>query len=730
MSFSNAPAWCFALSSVLVLASGCSAGTRELPAAPQSAAPTASVTAPAIAERPPPPVVTEAMPGEPSSTALTKTRLVSASCKDSSALAKRRADALVKKMRQEVDAEYRSWRAYQPTCWQELRSSSGIRAFGAAGLGLSGVGEGGGGYGEGVGLDSGRLYAPTAKRASGTNNQIHGVDEADIVKNDGRYVYVVANGALRIVEALNPRVLSITRFKGTVRKLFVEKDRALVYVSEDGNGTPSCSYGYDCVFAGDGSSTRLIVLDISNRSAPRVRRNIKLSGSLISARRIGNAVHTVVSDGDAEPPDYLTWPDEINWCGTPAATVRAKVHALEVRNEKQIRASMKATFPTLEESGEERALCENLLKTPIRDGNAFTTIVSLDLASDAPPTTATIQSRPGAVFASADALFVAVVHQQADAHGASFGFYPDVNEVSDVHKFHIGADPRDTRYVASGVVPGHVLNQFAMDEWYGYLRLATTRGRVPDPKVESVVSVLAEKDGSLVRVGAIDKLAPGEDIRAVRFDGDRGYVVTFKKTDPLFVLDLYQPTRPVVLGELKIPGFSTYMHRLDPNHLLSIGFDANDHGDFAYFDGLLLQLFDVTHPTEPKLLHREKIGTRGSSSEGATDHLAFNYFADAGLLAIPTTQCGGGGDGINGDKVEFSGLDVYRVDVARGFERVGRIDHGKHGADCNSWWSNATSAVKRSLFLDDLVYSVATDRIKVQRLSRLGKDVADLALTP
>ena len=173
----------------------------------------------------------------------------------------------------------------------------------------------------------------------------------------------------------------------------------------------------------------------------------------------------------------------------------------------------------------------------------------------------------------------------------------------------VGANAGDTRYVGSGVVPGHVLNQFAMDEWYDYLRVATSRGRVPDPAVESTVSILAETEsGSLVRVGAVEHIAPSEDIRAVRFDGDRAYVVTFKKTDPLFVLDLYHPTSRASSESSKIPGFSTYLHRLDPTHLLSIGYDASDHGNFAFFDGVILQLFDVTKPTEPVLLHREKIG--------------------------------------------------------------------------------------------------------------------------
>jgi hypothetical protein len=440
-------------------------------------------------------------------------------------------------------------------------------------------------------------------------------------------------------------------------------------------------------------------------------------------------VHTVVSDGDSPEPLYSTWPDDLEHCGTLESAVRAKFARLEAQNERRIRAAA-PSLPTLTEKKVKRTLCQSLLRTSLGDGGAFTTLVSFDLRDDrVPVTSASLQSRPGAVFASAGALYVSVGHQQSRARGPWYSFYGSIDEVSDVHKFRIGKSPAETRYLGSGVVPGHVLNQFSMDEWYGYLRVATTRGRVPDPKVESAVSVLAEsKSGNLVRVGAVEHIAPGEDIRAVRFDDDRGYVVTFKKTDPLFVLDLYHPDRPAILGELKIPGFSTYMHRIDPNHLLSIGFDANDHGDFAYFDGVILQLFDVRQPTEPKLLFKEKIGTRGSSSEALTNHLAFNYFGDRNLLAIPITLCQGGGDGQFGNELTFGGLLIYDVTSERGFHRLGGVNHGAAGQSCNSWWSQAGSAVKRSIFMDDLVFSIATDRMKVQRLPKLGQDVADIRL--
>lgn len=695
---------------------------------------------------PPPPKTTLALPGEEQRARAV--RLVPVKCDDVAAEA---LEAHLREMRKAMRDSYLRWHAEQPECWERDREQEKWRkeleregatgtvgygsgmgvghmwgssvgaAFGAGGLGLSGAGEGGGGVAR-------SSVAPSAKSFSRTNNQVASVDEADMVKTDGRYVYVASNGALHVALATDPKILSVTRLgAGTVRELFVEGDRAVVYRSGSGAQQERCTYGYDCAFAGDGSDTTVVVVDLADRRAPRVVRELRLSGSLLAARRIGNAIHTVVSDGDMGGPGYETWPDDLEMCGNPEAVVRRRLATLQQENERRMRAAS-ARFPSFREKGVDTSMCSNLVRTPLRDGRAFTSVVSFDLTDDeTAPTTATVQSRPGAIFASADALYVSVVHRRTEGRET---------EASDIHKFRIGERPGDTRYVASGSVPGHVLNQLAMDEWYGYLRVATTRGRVPDPNVSSSVSVLTEVDGRLVRVGAIDGIAKGEDIRAVRFDRERGYVVTFKKTDPLFVMDLHEPAKPRLTGELHIPGFSTYMHRIDDDHLLSIGFDAEDKGSFAYFDGVILQLFDVADATRPKLLHKEKIGTRGSSSQAATDHLAFTWFDAEGLLGVPMTICEGGGDGRNGDHLSFSGLLVYDVDAERGFTRLGGVDHGQPdepGADpvsCGTWWSKARSAVKRSLFLDDLVYSVAPDRMKVQRTSALGKDVADLSLLP
>ncbi|HWP06268.1 MAG TPA: beta-propeller domain-containing protein [Polyangiaceae bacterium] len=717
------------------MATASSAAARVAPVPPPvSASPSSVVAAPL----PPPPIVTAPLPGEPTGAALAQARLVTSGCDDLKAATDRAAAQRVREMQRALDAELRSWAEEQPDCWRTYRETG--EAYGRLG-GLSATMRAGG-MSQGFGAGHGRLGGShkttpprRASAASGTNNQISGVDEADIVKNDGRYVYLALNGALRILEALRPRALSVTPLPGRVKDLFIDGDRAVVYTSDGGDGSPSCTYGYDCRFVGDGSSTRILVFDVRERSAPRLMRSIELSGSLITARRIGHAVHTVVSDRDSATPDYATWPEGLERCGVKEAYVKRRLTQLARENAAKIRAQ--SWFPTLRDGGTEQKLCDRALAGAIDDGDAYTSLISFDATNDrTPPVTVTLKTRPGAVFASTDALYLTATHQRAARAPLRRGrhwydFYRSVDEVSDVHKFRIGQQPAETHYVGSGVVPGHVLNQFSMDQYYGYLRIATTRGRVPNPNTSSVVSTLAESaEGNLVRVGAIENIAPGEDIRSVRFDEDRGYVVTFKKTDPLFVLDLSSPDRPRILGELKIPGFSTYMHRLDPSHLLSIGFDADDRGRFAFFDGLLLQLFDVSTPTDPKLLFRERIGTRGSSSEAATDHLAFNYFDEKGLLAIPMTVCEGGGEGHYGNRASFNGLYVYQVSLTGGFTRLGGVDHGTNGASCSSFWSHSTSTVKRSIFLDDLVYSIATDRVKVQKLQTLGTDFVDIALGP
>jgi hypothetical protein len=278
-----------------------------------------------------------------------------------------------------------------------------------------------------------------------------------------------------------------------------------------------------------------------------------------------------------------------------------------------------------------------------------------------------------------------------------------------------------------------------MDELDGNLRIATTMGHVPDPNVHSTLSVLAEEAGELKVVGIVDNIAPTEDIRSVRFNGEVGFIVTFKKTDPLFVIDLSDPENPVIKGKLKIPGYATYMHLMDKTHLLTIGYDADEQGSFAWFQGIQLRILDVSDLEEPSVVHEETIGTRGSTSEAATNHLAFNYFPERDLLALPMTICeGSSGGGSYGDMMTFSGLLVYRLTLEEGFTQLGGVPHKAPETEetyynaCSNWWTDSNSIVQRSIFMssdtEDFVYSIAYDLINVSDLEDLENPLVGIEL--
>ena len=581
---------------------------------------------------------------------------------------------------------------------------------------------------------------------SGTNNQVADVDEADFVKStDDGHLFVVSDGKLRIVDAwpaAEAHVLATAAIEGKPKKMFVRGNRVLVYSSLS-SGQPAsefayywepreCTYGYQCDFTGDGHPTKLTIFDVTDLTHPIVQREIWLSGSLLAARRMGNAVYTVVSDNAPEFEGVTYWPDALPYCQSvhPLVAQRA-FSALRAENEAIIEATDLADgFPKGVDSVQGDIAsedCSNFRATETLDGGAFTSVLAFDLQADNKTSITTVISRPGAVYVSPDALYMSVPHEQR----GGYRFYGvDEAQASTVHKFKVDANLPEATYRASGVVKGRVLNQFAMDEHRDHLRIATTSGWTPDPSVHSTLTVLREEGTQLVPRGVVDNIAPTEDIRSVRFSGDRGFIVTFKKTDPLFAFDLSDPADPNIQGELKIPGFSTYMHMMDDDHLLTIGYDADDQGDFAWFTGVMLQIFDVSDMSNPTLTHKQVIGTRGSSSEALTNHLAFTYFPAKQALALPMTICEGrSGGGRYGQNMTFSGLMVFNTTVDKGFAELGRVDHPPgQDVDCRNWWTRANSQVKRSFFMDDYVFSVSERLVKANHLGDLNTDVATISI--
>ncbi|MDO8571870.1 MAG: beta-propeller domain-containing protein, partial [bacterium] len=310
-----------------------------------------------------------------------------------------------------------------------------------------------------------------------------------------------------------------------------------------------------------------------------------------------------------------------------------------------------------------------------------------------------------------------------DALKKKFADLADELEKTVVHK--IAIEKNHVEYKATGEVKGHVLNQFSMDEHDGYFRIATTKSqewsRFGDEKPEESYSNLFVLDESMNTVGSVEGLAKGERIYSARFMQNRAYLVTFKQTDPLFVIDLEDPKTPKVLGQLKIPGFSNYLHPYDETTLIGLGKETEETEPGAVRQkGVKLSLFDVSDVSSPKEIDTFTIGESGSDSIAAQDHKAFLFSRERNLLVIPVSL-------MEKEKQQwaeftFGGALIFKVDT-KGFTLRGRIDHSDSGApSMEDYWGGYSyydNTVKRSLYIDDVLYTFSNSYLKANSLDDL-----------
>ncbi|WP_438017182.1 beta-propeller domain-containing protein [Sorangium sp. So ce315] len=474
--------------------------------------------------------------------------------------------------------------------------------------------------------------------------------------------------------------------------------------------------------------TKLTVLSLAG-GAPGVIKELYFEGSYTSARRAGEDVRTVLNGG-AHGPALVYWPESLVEYPETAEAWAAAFEQLRAENTAIIEAAPLSTWlpyrfekegDTVTELG---ASCADFY-VPGAGTTSYglTQIESIDLGDlDETPASTSIIGATDTVYSSHDALYVAARGWQQPASPGAAGEPFIVSDVTHLHKFDLTTDPSQPRYVASGSVPGHILNQFSLDEHNGKLRVATTAIVPAEPRwtTSNSVFVLEAQGADLARVGAVTDLAPGEHIRSARFFGDRGYVVTFLQVDPLFVLDLSDPAAPSVTGELKIPGFSEYLHPLGDGHLLAIGRDADDSGRVT---GLALQIFDVTDPSAPAQVHKETIEGPYASSEAEHNHKAFTYYGERGVLAFPLVSY----DRTTG--AVASTLELFNVDIEDGFSRLGAVDHsGFFTTPTPGCYYYGSADVRRGLFIEDYVYSISHGGVLVNALDDLATPVASVAL--
>jgi inhibitor of cysteine peptidase len=297
------------------------------------------------------------------------------------------------------------------------------------------------------------------------------------------------------------------------------------------------------------------------------------------------------------------------------------------------------------------------------------------------------------------------------------------SEKTSIYRIQIEDD--QIEYVATGEVPGMVLNQFSMDEYDGYFRVATT---TYEPTRQNNVYVL---NMALNITGSLAGLAPGETIYSARFMGERGYLVTFKQVDPLFVIDLKDPYNPEELGYLKVTGYSDYLHPYDETHIIGIGKETTDAGEFAWYQGVKISLFDVTDVSNPREISKLEIGDRGTDSPVLWDHKAFLFDKSRNLLVMPILVAevdvseypGGVPSWAYGEPV-WQGAYVFDISIDNGLQLRGRITHIENPSDLEqdyyyyySYYSSFT--VNRSLYIGDVLYTISDAKIKMNNLENL-----------
>jgi len=491
---------------------------------------------------------------------------------------------------------------------------------------------------------------------STTNIQVEGVDEADIVKSDGNFLYVVSNYSIVIIKAYpaeDASVLSRIDLDGKPLALFISEDgeKLAVFKSRYAGPTFAAEMLRPYYWPDMKTQTTILIYDISTKENPISTRNVTIDGFYYSSRMIGDYIYTVVN----EP----VWLDE-EGVKLPVIQVGTRV--------------------------EEIPAFEIYYSNTTDYAYHYTTILALNIRDDGePPTHQTILvGATRNIYVSTGNVYITIPGKRDLETG---------DETTMIYRVEVEFGNIESK--ASGEVPGSVLNQFSMDEYDGYFRVATTQGPVWSGKSQNNVYIL---NMSLGIEGKLEGLAPGERIYSARFMGERCYIVTFRQIDPFFVIDLSDPTDPEILGFLKIPGFSGYLHPYDDSHIIGIGKQDSD---------VKLSLFDVTDVTAPIEVAKYIVPGDWSNTEVLNDHKAFLFDRSKNLLAIPIS--------INQYPDSWQGAYIFNVTLADGFALRGNITHQDTGTGY-MWYQ---FQIRRILYIEEVLYTISEAKVKMNNIDSL-----------
>jgi len=557
---------------------------------------------------------------------------------------------------------------------------------------------------------------------SSTNLQVAGVDEADLVKTDGQYIYQVNGSRILIIKAQpaeSMELVSTLEFEATgftPSEMYID-DASLIVVGGSSRVTPVNPaspriYGesQSRIYPPPVSTqpiTRAVFFDIKDKGRIKKIRELDLDGRYLSSRKVGSSFYLLSNK-------YLDY------------------YYIQQKS---------GLTPQFRDSVEGDAYLEQ----PLEDIRYFPDCVSpnyliaaaLDLAKPGEP--ADIHTYLGSgdqVYASQQHLYVAVHRNDYPLRGLAEGgvIYQPADSATKIYRFAL--QPGQIAYNGAGKVPGRILNQFSMDESAGYFRIATTSGEIWQSGEYTSSNNVYTLDQNLQIAGRLENIAPGEKIYSTRFLGGRAYMVTFKQVDPFFVLDLQDPRNPKVLGKLKIPGYSDYLHPYDENHIIGFGKDTIEtkpwgEQSVAFYQGMKIAIFDVTDVTRPVEMSRTLIGDRGTDSELLRNHKALLFSASRNLLAFPVTVMEVRDEGYARPgpaipaygRFAYQGVYVYRIDLLSGLQYRGRITHLTPEAylKAGDVWYGSNLNIKRAIYIGDILYTLSDAQVRAHRLEDLAE---------
>jgi uncharacterized secreted protein with C-terminal beta-propeller domain len=490
---------------------------------------------------------------------------------------------------------------------------------------------------------------PTAH--STTNVQESGVDEPDTVKTDGSVMVISSNGHLKVVDVSQQQPVA-------VGDLLLHLDQPQLLL----DGTTVIALGQ--VSRAGRLVTVVEVVDVADPAKPTAVRRFRLDGSLLDARVLHGRVVVAVSSA---PRLRFTHPTS----GAP----KAQAAALKANRAVVQRAGVADLLPAVTVTpggGTYRAACTATLRPGVASGLQRTSVITLDPAQDAPTQHVTVVGNAATVYASQDALYLATQPGYSGRGGVAFG----VTGSTALHGFDV-THPDQIHYLGTGSVPGRLLDQYALSEQGGYLRVATT---TYDGGIDNRITVLRPQQGVLVEVAHVGGLGIGERLFGVRFLGDTAYVVTFRQVDPLHVVDLSDPTRPTLRGQLTVSGYSSALYPLGNHQLLGLGQDA----------GTAASVFDTSDSGHPRLLGKAVLKSGWSSAE--QDHHALLWWPRTRTVAFPFG----------------AGTVVLKVSPSGDIGEQGRV-------------TVKGGPVQRIVVVGDLLYSVSQGGLTTAPLERLDE---------